>query len=39
MKSVGIEIRAMSTADFEAFTARERARWAKTIADLKMKIE
>ncbi len=39
MKSVGIEIRAMSTADFEAFTATERARWAKTIADLKVKIE
>jgi tripartite-type tricarboxylate transporter receptor subunit TctC len=39
MKGVGIEIRAMSTADFEAFTAKERARWAKTIADLKIKIE
>lgn len=39
MKSVGIEIRAMSTAEFEAFTAKERARWAKTIADLKVKID
>ena len=39
MKNVGIEIRAMSTAEFEAFTKAERAKWAKTIDALKVKIE
>ena len=39
MKQVGIEISAMSTAEFEAFTQQERERWAKTISALKVKIE
>jgi tripartite-type tricarboxylate transporter receptor subunit TctC len=39
MKDVGIEIQAMSTAEFEAFTKAERAKWAKTIDALKVKID
>jgi tripartite-type tricarboxylate transporter receptor subunit TctC len=39
MKQVGIEIRAMDEREFEAFTARERARWAKIIDELKVKID
>ena len=39
MKQVGIEIRAMDTRDFDAFTAHERARWGKIIDELKLKID
>jgi tripartite-type tricarboxylate transporter receptor subunit TctC len=39
MKNVGIEIQAMGAADFEKFTLAERAKWAKTIEALKVKIE
>ncbi len=39
MNGVGIEIRPMQTAEFEKFTSNERARWAKTIAALKVKID
>ena len=39
MKNVGIEIRAMGAAEFEKFTYAERARWAKTIDQLKVKID
>jgi tripartite-type tricarboxylate transporter receptor subunit TctC len=39
MKNVGIEIQAMGAAEFEAFTKAERAKWAKTIDQLKVKIE
>ena len=39
MKGVGIEIRPMEAAEFEKFTKRERARWAKTIEQLKVKID
>ncbi len=39
MSQVGIEIRAMRVAEFEAFTQRERERWAKTIDALKVKID
>lgn len=39
MKGVGIEIRPMAAAEFEQFTAQERARWAKTIEQLKVKID
>ncbi len=39
MNQVGIEIRAMRADHFEVFTQQERARWAKTIDALKVKIE
>lgn len=39
MRQVGIEIRAMETAEFETFTRNERARWAKTVDALKVKID
>ncbi len=39
MNGVGIEIRAMGTAEFETFTQAERARWAKTIGQLKVRID
>jgi len=39
MSGVGIEIRPMSAADFETFTRDERARWAKTIEKLGVKID
>jgi tripartite-type tricarboxylate transporter receptor subunit TctC len=39
MKQVGIEIRAMGADEFETFTRQERERWAKTIAELKVKIQ
>jgi tripartite-type tricarboxylate transporter receptor subunit TctC len=39
MKQVGVEIRNLGVDEFEAFTRRERARWAKTIAELKLKID
>jgi len=39
MKQVGIEIRAMDAREFAAFTARERARWAKVIDERKLKID
>jgi tripartite-type tricarboxylate transporter receptor subunit TctC len=39
MKSAGIEITPMGTAEFEAFTRAERAKWAKTIDALKVKID
>jgi tripartite-type tricarboxylate transporter receptor subunit TctC len=39
MSQVGIEIRAMPADAFEAFTRAERARWAKTIDALKVKID
>jgi tripartite-type tricarboxylate transporter receptor subunit TctC len=38
MSGVGIEIRPMSAAEFETFTKEERARWAKTIETLGVKI-
>jgi tripartite-type tricarboxylate transporter receptor subunit TctC len=39
MQQVGIEISAMPTAEFEAFTAAERTRWARTIEALKVKVD
>src|SRR5215218_2495281 len=39
MKQVGVEIRPIKGGEFEAFTQQERARWAKTIAELKIRIE
>ena len=39
MKEVGIEIRTMRADAFEAFTREERARWAKAIDGLKVKID
>ncbi|MBV8752035.1 MAG: tripartite tricarboxylate transporter substrate binding protein [Hyphomicrobiales bacterium] len=39
MKQVGVEIRAMAVDEFEIFTSQERARWAKTIAELKLRID
>ncbi len=39
MNQVGIEIRAMRADEFEAFTKAERAKWAKTIDALKVKID
>lgn len=39
MSGVGIEIRPMPAAAFEAFTSEERARWAKTIEKLGVKID
>jgi tripartite-type tricarboxylate transporter receptor subunit TctC len=39
MKSAGIEITPMGAAEFEAFTKAERAKWAKTIETLKVKID
>jgi tripartite-type tricarboxylate transporter receptor subunit TctC len=39
MKQVGVEIRSLGADEFEDFTRRERARWAKTIAELKLKID
>ena len=39
MREVGIEIRAMPPDAFEAFTREERARWAKTIEALNVKID
>jgi tripartite-type tricarboxylate transporter receptor subunit TctC len=39
MEQVGVEIRTLGADEFEAFTRRERARWAKTIAELKLKID
>lgn len=39
MREVGIEIRAMPADAFEAFTKEERARWAKTIDALNVKID
>jgi tripartite-type tricarboxylate transporter receptor subunit TctC len=39
MKQVGVEIRTLGVEEFEAFTREERLRWAKTIAELKLKID
>jgi tripartite-type tricarboxylate transporter receptor subunit TctC len=39
MKQVGVEIRTLSADEFETFTTQERARWAKTIAELKLRID
>jgi tripartite-type tricarboxylate transporter receptor subunit TctC len=39
MKQVGIEIRSLRSDEFAAFTREERARWAKTIEMLKLRIE
>jgi tripartite-type tricarboxylate transporter receptor subunit TctC len=39
MSGVGIEIRPMSAATFETFTKDERARWARTIEKLGVKID
>jgi tripartite-type tricarboxylate transporter receptor subunit TctC len=39
MSGVGIEIRPMSAAEFETFTKEERARWARTIEKLGVKID
>jgi tripartite-type tricarboxylate transporter receptor subunit TctC len=39
MKSAGIEITPMGAAQFETFTKAERAKWAKTIDALKVKID
>ncbi|MFL5053242.1 MAG: hypothetical protein ACJ8D4_24315, partial [Xanthobacteraceae bacterium] len=39
MKQVGVEIRPIKGGEFEAFTQQERARWAKSIAELKIRIE
>jgi tripartite-type tricarboxylate transporter receptor subunit TctC len=39
MKQVGVEIGSLAADEFEDFTRRERARWAKAIAELKLKID
>jgi tripartite-type tricarboxylate transporter receptor subunit TctC len=39
MEQVGVEIRPVRMDEFEAFTREERARWAKTIESLKLRIE
>jgi tripartite-type tricarboxylate transporter receptor subunit TctC len=39
MKKVGVEIRTLGVDEFDVFTSQERARWAKTIAELKLRID
>jgi tripartite-type tricarboxylate transporter receptor subunit TctC len=39
MKQIGVEISILGADEFEAFTRHERARWAKTIAELKLEID